>query len=305
VPETAVHVSDLVIRYGARSAVSGLSFEAPLAAVTALVGPNGAGKTSTVEACVGLRTPAAGAIDVLGSRLPVLGPAGIRHRQRIGVMLQDGGLYPTARPLELVTYVASLFPDPDDPATLLDSLGIDPSVRTPIRRLSGGEQQRVKCAAALVGRPELAFLDEPTAGLDAVGRRAFHDLVRSLVARGTALVLTTHLMDDVERLADRVVVIAGGRDIRHGTVDELLGSSESVSFRGPVHADLTALRTVLPADATVTEEHAGHYRVTGAADPMVLSSIAAWCGQHGVRTGDITVGRRSLEDVVLSLVGDL
>ncbi len=304
-PETAVRVTDLVIRYGALAAVSGLSFEAPSAALTALVGPNGAGKTSTVEACLGLRRPVAGVIEVLGTTLPASGAPGTLLRQRVGVMLQDGGLYPTARPLELVSYVASLYPDSDDPATLLESLGIDPSVRTPIRRLSGGEQQRVKCAVALVGRPVLAFLDEPTAGLDSVGRRAFHDLIRSLVASGTSIVLTTHLMDDVERLADRVVVVAGGRDIRHGTVDDLVGSADSVSFRGPLHADLTGLRAVLPEGSTVLEEHAGHYRVNGAADPMVLSSIAAWCGQHGVLTSDMTVGRRSLEDVLVSLVGNL
>ena len=200
-------------------------------------------------------------------------------------MLQDGGLYSTARPLELVRYVASLYPDPDDPAALLDGLGIDPATRTTIRRLSGGEQQRVKCAAALVGRPELAFLDEPTAGLDSLGRRTFHDRVRSLVDRGTTIVLTTHLMDDVERLADHVVVVARGRDVRQGTIAELVGEEESVSFRGPMHADVSGLRSVLPDGGDVVENPAGHYRVTGAADPMVLSAIAAWCGQQGVPHG--------------------
>ena len=117
--------------------------------------------------------------------------------------------------------------------------------------------------------------------------------------------LTTHLMDDVERLADHVVVVAGGRGIRHGTIAELVGEEESVSFRGPMHADLAGLRAVLPDGGDVVENPPGHYRVTGAADPMVLSAIAAWCGQHGVRTADLTVGRRSLEDVIVELVGDL
>ena len=146
VPESAVRVRDLVVRYGARTAVAGLSFEAPTGQVTALVGPNGAGKTSTVEVCVGLRPRAGGTVEVLGRA--------VSHRTaapdpRIGVMLQDGGLYSTARPLELVRYIASLYPDPDDPATLLEGLGIDPRTRTTIRRLSGGEQQRVKTR----GRP--------------------------------------------------------------------------------------------------------------------------------------------------------
>ena len=304
-PDPAVRVRDLVVKYGARTAVNGLSFTAAAGQVTALVGPNGAGKTSTVEVCVGLRRAHRGQVEVLGTAVPVPPQQRAALHARLGVMLQDGGLYTTARPLPLVRHLGSLYPDPRDPAELLDRLGVDPGTRTPIRRLSGGEQRRVAAAVALVGRPELAFLDEPTAGLDAIARRGFHDLVRELVAEGTSIVLTTHLMDDVERLADTVVVVAGGRDIRHGTVADLVGGEESVSFRGPLHADVSGLRAVLPAGGDVVEGPAGHYRVTGAADPMVLSAIAAWCGQHGVRTADLTVGRRSLEDVVVDLVGEL
>ena len=305
VSDPAVRVSDLVVRYGSRAAVNGLSFEAASGAVTALVGPNGAGKTSTVEVCTGLRRASGGSVTVLGVDLPAVGAARSRLHQQVGVMLQDGGLYGTARPLDVVRHVAALYPAARDPRELLASLGIDPSVRTTIRRMSGGEQRRVAAACALVGRPRLAFLDEPTSGLDALARREFHDVVRSLVADGTSVVLTTHLMDDVERLADQVVVVANGRTVRQGSIEELVGHEESVSFRGPLHADLTTLRAVLPAGVDVVEEPLGHYRVTGAADPMVLSSIAAWCAQHGVRTADLSVGRRSLEDVVIALVGDL
>lgn len=300
----AVDVRDLVVRYGSRTAVSELSFTALDGQVTALVGPNGAGKTSTVEACVGLRRRTRGSISLLGTPVGDDGP-GSELRPRLGVMLQDGGLYGTARPLELVRHVASLYPRRRDPAALLERLGIDPSTRTTIRRLSGGEQRRVAAAAALVGTPELAFLDEPTAGLDALARREFHDLVRELVDDGVAIVLTTHVMDDVERLADHVVVVAGGRVVRDGSVAELLGDEETVCFRGPLHADLTGLQAVLPADGRVVEGPPGHYRVTGAADPLVLSAIAAWCAQHGIRTADLSVGRRSLEDVVVDLVGSL
>jgi ABC-2 type transport system ATP-binding protein len=303
VPESAVLVDDLVVRYGSRNAVCGLSFEAATGQVTALVGPNGAGKSSTVEVCVGLRAATSGQVELLGTRAGTADAAALRSR--VGVMLQDGGLYTTARPLELVTYIASLYPRADDPRTLLAALGIDPGTRTPIRRLSGGEQQRVKCAVALVGRPDLVFLDEPTSGLDALARRSFHDLVRALVGDGTSVVLTTHLMDDVERLADQVVVIADGRAVRRGTISELVGEEESVSFRGPLHADLASLRAILPDHGDVIEQPPGQYRVTGAADPMVLSAIAAWCAQHGVRTADLSVGRRSLEDVIVALVGDL
>lgn len=303
--EPALVVRDLVVRYGARTAVAALSVTAVRGQVTAVVGPNGAGKTSTVEACVGLRRRSSGDVTVLGSEVPVDGTLTPRVRERIGVMLQDGGLYATARPLELVRHVAGLYPGPADPAELLERLGIDPQTRTTIRRMSGGEQRRVACAVALVGNPELAFLDEPTAGLDAVGRREFHTLVRERVEAGCAVVLTTHLMDDVERLADHVVVVAGGRVVRAGTVADLVGDDESVAFRGPLHADLSGLVAVLPPGGTVVEDTPGHYLVTGAADPMVLSAIAAWCAQHGVRTADLTVGRRTLEDVVISLVGEL
>ncbi len=303
-PEAAVIVRDLVVRYGARTAVAGLTFSAASGAVTALVGPNGAGKTSTVEVCVGLRSPAGGDVSLLGHQRPLTGAIAADVHSRVGVMLQDGGLYPTARPLELVTYIASLYPNPDDPAALLATLGIDPGVRTTIRRLSGGEQQRVKCAAALVGRPDLVFLDEPTAGLDSAARRTVHDLVRSLTSRGTSVVLTTHLMDDVERLADHVVVMASGRSIRQGTVADLVGDEDSVSFRGPMHANLADLTSALPEHCTISEDHPGHYRVSGSADPMVLSAIASWCAQHGARTSDLSVGRRSLEDVLVELTGE-
>jgi ABC-2 type transport system ATP-binding protein len=304
VPAPAVDVRDLVVRYGARTAVSGLGFQAAAGQVTALVGPNGAGKTSTVEACVGLRRPDRGTITLLGEPVGPGGPpAGLRAR--VGVMLQDGGLYGTARPLELVRHVASLYPRRREPAELLERLGIDPATRTTIRRLSGGEQRRVAAAAALVGRPELAFLDEPTAGLDSLARREFHDLVRELVDDGATIVLTTHVMDDVERLADHVVVVASGRVVRDGSVPDLLGDEETVGFRGPLHADLSGLRAVLPADGDVVEDPPGHYRVSGAADPLVLSAIASWCAQNGIRTADLSVGRRSLEDVVVDLVGGL
>jgi len=303
--DDALAVRDLVVRYGPKTAVADLSFRARAGRVTALVGPNGAGKTSTVESCVGLRRRAGGAVELLGTDVPASGVIDPRVRGRVGVMLQDGGLYPTARPLELVRHVAGLYPQADDPAELLDQLGIDPSTRTPIRRMSGGEQRRIACAAALVGRPSLAFLDEPTAGLDAVARRQFHALVRDRVQAGLSVVLTTHLMDDVERLADHVVVVARGRCVGQGSVAELTGDDESMTFTGPLHADTAALQAVLPAGTQITEDPPGHYRVSAAGDPMVLAAVAAWCAQHGVRTGDLTVGRRSLEDVVVELVGEL
>lgn len=302
VVDAALEVTDLVVRYGSRTAVDGLDVSAAAGQVTALVGPNGAGKTSTVEACVGLRPRTSGTIRMLGESVGAEPSPGLRDR--VGVMLQDGGLYSTAAPLEFVSYVASLYPMAGSPPDLLARLGLDPSRRTPIRRLSGGEQQRVKCAAALVGRPELVFLDEPTAGLDAQARREFHDLVRELTSVGSTVVLTTHLMDDVERLADTVVVVAHGRAIRTATVPELVGGDDTITFRGPRHVDTTDLSAALPETCTIVEDLPGHYRVSGSTDPMVLAAIASWAAQHGASTTDLAVGRRSLEDVVIEIVGE-
>lgn len=292
----AVRVTDLVVRYGDRRAVDAVSFEAPAGQVLALIGPNGAGKTTAVEACLGLRERDSGVIEVLGER----DLAAASLRSRVGVMLQDGGLYAAARPLELVRHIASLYPDPEDPPALLTALGIDPAARTPIRRLSGGEQQRVKCALALIGRPELVFLDEPTAGLDTTGRHAFHGLIRTLKARGTTVVLTTHLMDDVEQLADRVVVVASGRSIARGTIDDLVGTSDSIAFNSSTGIDGLASR--LPVGCEIALESLDHYRIDNATDPMALSILAEWCAERGIPTRDLRVGRRSLESVVLALI---
>jgi ABC-2 type transport system ATP-binding protein len=294
-----VRIRDLVVRYGSTTAVNGLSMDAPSGVVTALIGPNGAGKTSTVEVCVGLRAAASGSVEVLLAPVTRRTPPA-----RTGVMLQDGGLYSTAAPLEFVTYVASLYSGARDPRELLSALGLDPGNRTPIRRLSGGEQQRVKCAAALVGSPELVFLDEPTAGLDPLARRGIHELIRQLVDDGTSVVLTTHLMDDVERLASHVVVMSHGRALKSGTVADLVGEDDSIEFRGPMHADLAELRSALPEHCVIDEVDPGRYRVVGSPDPRALSAIASWTAQHGGRTGDLSIGRRSLEDVIAELIGE-
>lgn len=295
----AVCVDDLVVRYGDRQAVRGLSLVAPEGAVTALVGPNGAGKTSTVEVCVGLRTAASGSVEVLGTRLPVTGLARTDLHRQVGVMLQDGGLYSTARPREMIAHLARLYPQPWAPDDLLAAVGIDPVTRTPLRRMSGGEQRRVAAAAALVGRPRVVFLDEPTTGLDPAGRRAFHDLLREQVAAGCSVLLTTHLLDDVERLADHVVVVAEGRTVASGSVADLTGE-EAVAFRGPSALDVSDLAAALPPGCRVDESAAG-YRVVGSTDPAVLATVAAWCSGHGIPAQDIRWGRRSLEDVVIAL----
>jgi ABC-2 type transport system ATP-binding protein len=205
----ALEVRGLVRRFGARVALDGLDLDVPPGAVTALLGPNGAGKTTAVECCTGLRRADAGTVRLLGT--PVDGRLPAALRARVGVALQDGGLPAAARPLALLRHLARLHARPADVDALAARLGVDGFARTPVRRLSGGQRRRLAVAAALVGRPDLVFLDEPAPGLDVPGRAEVAALVRDLAAAGVAVVLTTHDLEEAERLADHVVVVVAGR----------------------------------------------------------------------------------------------
>ncbi|MGG5257219.1 ABC transporter ATP-binding protein [Phycicoccus avicenniae] len=216
----AVLVHDLRRAYGSRTAVDGASWSAAHGRVCAVLGPNGAGKTTTVECLEGLRRPDSGEVRVLGTD-PWRAPAA--HRAAVGVMLQDGGLPTTARPLPLLRHLAALHASPWPVDELAARLGIDDFARTTVRRMSGGQRQRVALAAALVGRPEVLFLDEPTAGLDPHARLDVWDLVRAEADRGVCVVLTTHSFEEAERIADDVVVLAAGRVAAAGTLDEVRG----------------------------------------------------------------------------------
>ncbi len=232
----------VVKRYGANSALAGLSMQAEAGNVTALLGPNGAGKTTTVEICSGIRRADEGRIRVLG--LDPLRDAS-RLRTRVAVMPQTGGsgaagIYPAAKPREVLRLYASLFAQPLDADVLLDRLDLTAAANTTWRHLSGGQQQRLSLALALVGRPSLVFLDEPTAGLDVHGKRAVWSLVDELRDAGVTVLLTTHSMDDAERLADRLVIIDRGRAVATGTVHELTGGTRSLE---DVFLSLTASRT--------------------------------------------------------------
>ncbi|GAA2790650.1 ABC transporter ATP-binding protein [Kitasatospora paracochleata] len=298
--DPAVEVTGLVKRYGSKTAVDGLDLTIARGTVTAVLGPNGAGKTTTVETCEGYRRPDAGTVRVLG-----LDP--VRHaaelRPRIGVMLQSGGVYAGARAVEMLKHTAKLYADPLDVPSLVERLGLDSCGRTTYRRLSGGQQQRLALAMAVVGRPELVFLDEPTAGLDPQARRATWDLIADLRRDGVTVVLTTHHMDEAEHLADDVAIVDRGRVIAHGTVDALRGTDSTLRFDGPAGLDLGELRKVLPDGAAVTEPTPGSYRVEAALDASLLAAVTGWCAGAGVMPDKLAVQRRSLEDVFLDLTG--
>ncbi|MBT0995311.1 ABC transporter ATP-binding protein [Cellulomonas sp. DKR-3] len=301
----AVEVVGLVKRYDERAVVDGLDLVARRGEVTAVLGPNGAGKTTTIECCEGLRRPDGGTARVLG-----LDPLEDAHalRPRVGVMLQDGGL-PTGVPAaQMLEHVARMYADPRPLDELGERLGLTSFARTTVRRLSGGQRQRLALAAAVVGRPEVAFLDEPSAGMDPQSRHAVWELVRELRDEGVAVVLTTHLMDEAEDLADHVVVVDHGRVIAQGTVRDLVSSADDRTLRLDATPGLdtgamaAALATAAGAPA-VTEAEAGSYTVVGQVGPATVADLTAWLAAQDVLATRVTVGRRTLEDVFLDLTG--
>ena len=299
----ALEVVDLVKTYGSRRAVDGLTMHVAAGTVLALLGPNGAGKTTAIEICEGFRRADSGKVRVLG-RDPVTDAADLRPR--VGVMLQDGvGGYTGATALELLRLFASYAADPHDPQLLLEVVGLTDAARTAVKRLSGGQQQRLSLALALVARPELVFLDEPTAGMDPQSRRGTWELIRSLRADGVSVVLTTHFLDEAEQLADDVVVIDQGRVVAQGSPAELTraGAEGQIRFRAVPGLPLDQLLDTLPAGSTAAEPEPGRYLVTGDVTPELLATLTAWCARQQVMAQDLAVERRTLEDVFLELTG--
>jgi ABC-2 type transport system ATP-binding protein len=298
----AVEVCGLVRSFGTVRAVDGLDLLVQPATVLGLLGPNGAGKTTTVEVCEGFLRPDAGMVRVLGLD-PITDSAALRPR--MGVMPQGGGAYPGVRAGEMLSLVAACSARPLDVGWLLNVLGLTGVARVPYKRLSGGQQQRLALACALVGRPEVVFLDEPTAGMDPQARRLVWDIITSLRADGVSVVFTTHLMEEAEALADQVVIIDHGRVVAKGSPADLTsaGTQRQLRFRARPGLDLGPLGTALPEDCRTSEPRPGEYLVDGLIDPQVMATVTAWCAQQGVFAEDLRVSRRSLEDVFLELTG--
>ncbi len=298
----AVEISGLVKSYGGTAAVDGLSLLAGAGQVTAVLGPNGAGKTTTVEVCEGYRRPDAGTVRVLGLD-PVRDARALRSR--IGVMLQSGGVAASVRAGDYLRVMARFYARPIDPALLLRRLGLAESERTPFRRLSGGQQQRLSLAAAIVGRPELIFLDEPTAGLDPQARRATWDLIAALRESGTTVILTTHYLEEAELLADHVAIIDHGKLVIEGSPAQLTGTLGQLRFRAEPGLDTASLLAALPPDSVAKESPAGAYLIelAGGVDPQVVAAVTAWCADQGALTKSLRIESRTLEDVFLELTG--
>ena len=298
----AIAVENVAKRYGGRSVVDGVSLEVRTGEVVALLGPNGAGKTTTVEIVEGYRHADGGSVRVLGAD-----PwhAGRAHRARIGLMLQSGGFDMRARPAETLRQYAAFHADAVPPDDLIDELGLGAVARTPYRRLSGGERQRLAFAVALVGRPEVLILDEPTAGMDPEARAVVRARIEAARGEGRAILLTSHELPDVERLADRICILVGGRVVASGSASEL-GAARTPTLRFTLDraleaGDVDTLGRVL--GGIVTGGATGGYEVAGAAPtPGLVAALASWCAETGrLITWARTTGG-SLEDTYLELV---
>lgn len=296
--EAAVEVQDVVVKYGDVTAVDGVSLTVPRGSILALLGNNGAGKTSLLQVCEGFRAPDRGSARVLG-----LDPVADHDdlMPRLGIMLQSGGVYPWATAGEILRLFASFAARPLDVDMVLDRLGLRKFAKTTFRRLSGGEQQRLSLAVALVGRPELVFLDEPTAGMDVGARQTTWELVDTLRADGVSVLLTTHLLDEAESLADHVVIMDHGVVAATGTPAELTAAAgiDLLQVRAEPGLEISAL--VARIDAKVTEGSPGEYAITGVLDTEAIASVLSWFAAAGAQVTAVNTRRRTLEDVYLAL----
>ncbi|HUI49450.1 MAG TPA: ABC transporter ATP-binding protein [Acidimicrobiia bacterium] len=302
--DPAISVVGLEKRYGTTRAVDGLSFDVARGEVFGLLGPNGAGKTTTVETLEGYRTPDRGTVRVLGLD-PVREAAALRPR--IGVMLQEAGLYPGLKPLELLRLFAAYYDDPESPEALLDTVGLRDAAATSVRRLSGGQTQRLSLACALIGRPEVVFLDEPTAGMDPHARATTWQLVRDLRGRGVTVLLTTHAMDEAEQLCDRVAIVTGGKLAALGSPSELTqhAATDEIWFAADPGLDTSAIAGALGlGENDVVEDRSGEYVIRSACTPALVADLACHLRDMNVTLAALQAGRRSLEEVFLHITAE-
>jgi ABC-2 type transport system ATP-binding protein len=293
--DAAIRATGLTVRFGAFEALSGVDLAVGPGEVVGLLGPNGAGKSTCVETLLGYRRPDAGTARVLGHD-PVA-----EHRQlvtRVGAMLQHGGVWPSLPAREALGLFASYYDDPEDPDALVELLDLAGCARTPWRRLSGGEQQRLSLAIALLAKPAVLFLDEPTAGVDPMGRRVIRDVVAGAKARGVAVLLCTHDLADVEAVCDAAVVIQRGHVLAAGSVAAL--TSGGTSFTSTPGLGVVALGGIVRAH--VVETAPGTYRCDTSLDATATSALAAHLGALGAPLDSLRHGT-ALEDRYAELVG--
>jgi ABC-2 type transport system ATP-binding protein len=310
VSDSAIVAERLVKRYGDHPAVDDLSLSVSRGEILALLGPNGAGKTTTVEILEGYRRPDHGTARVLG--LDPITDAG-RLKPRIGIMLQQGGVYPSATPSDMVRLYASFFRNPLESRHLLRQVGLESAAGTRYRRLSGGQRQRLSLALALVGRPEVLFLDEPTAAMDPQARRSTWELIREQRLQGVAILLTTHFMDEAEQLADRVAIVDHGRlvalDSPAALVEHIVAGTHglptagfTLRFSTAPGLELAALSALL-GGAQISEELPGRYIALTRPSPRQIAALTRWLAERDLLLADLSTGHRTLEEAFLALTG--
>ena len=294
----ALELVDVVKRFGDHTAVDNVSFRVETGTIMALLGPNGAGKTTTIEMCEGFQRPDSGKISVLGMN-PAAEPDKVRAQ--VGIMLQDSGSYSGIRVREMLELTASYSRDPLAPDWLLELFGLQNVQRTTYRRLSGGQKQRLNLAVALISRPRLVFVDEPTAGMDAQSRLLVWDLLRALRSDGVTVILTTHLMDEAQALADRVTIVDHGRVVAQGTPAELqAATATTIHFETDGDVDLSRGEwQKLGVSATKPRTYVLHTTPR----PEVVAKLAQQAAADGVLITHFDTHARSLEDAFLDITG--
>ncbi|BCL83277.1 ABC transporter ATP-binding protein [Ktedonobacteria bacterium brp13] len=297
----AIVVENFSKSYGTHRVVDHLSFSVRPGEVFALLGPNGAGKTTTVETMEGYRRPDEGSVRVLDLD-PLRQAAALKPR--IGVMLQQDGLYPALTTRDVLKLFAGYYQQPRSVDELLERVGLTAAAKTRCRRLSGGQKRRLALAVALIGNPELVFLDEPTAGMDPQARQTTWEIIRELKRKGVTILLTTHLMDEAERLADHVAIIDNGHLIALDTPMNLTGAQNAnvvrfVAVEGLDCAQLAALPSVTSAE----EVRAGSYLIETDTVPTLLVELTTWLRAQNITLSELRVGHGSLEDLFLRLTG--
>jgi ABC-2 type transport system ATP-binding protein len=295
-PVNAIVVENLVKRYDGFTAVDDVSFSAAAGQVTALLGPNGAGKTTTIEILEGFAVPTAGTVRVLGTAPKASGAAGRAWRSRIGLVLQSTSLDSQLTVTEALMLFGSLYADPRRVAEVLDVIEMATDARTRIGVLSGGQRRRVDLGIAIIGQPQMLFLDEPTTGLDPEARRRLWSVIENLVAGGTTVLLTTHYLDEAQHLASRVIVLDDGRVVADATPEALraMGGLPVIRYRPPTTAPGLPARLAGHVDA-------GELTLPSADVTADLSVLAEWARQNQVDLTGLEVGSPSLEDAYLTL----
>ena len=296
----SVVVENLTVQYGSLTAVNKVSFTAPTGAVTVILGPNGAGKTSTIEVCEGFRTAASGSVRVLG-----LNPASDHAAltQRMGVMLQGGGVYPSVRVRDVVSHFCALYGKKVNASELLERVGLTDRATSTWRRLSGGEQQRVSLALALAAKPEVAFLDEPTSGVDIDGRDVIRDIIADMAKNGTTVVLASHDMAEAEKVATHAVLFNAGSVVASGELTTLLGVRKRLRFTSVEGIDLVQLGGAAGSPA----HHIGNgvYEIAAESSPRLIGRITQWLAEQQLPLHGIDMGQESLEDAYRRLTRGL